>query len=75
MYRNWLSEGKSTLGVGSSTCRVVEGRESAAPLDDGDNSGLDGTEGMKPAVAGAEAGKVNWSYCREGLEPYPVEGF
>lgn len=53
----------------------MEGRESVAPLDDGDNSGLNGTEGMKPAVAGAEAGKVNWSYCREGLEPYPVEGF
>ena len=56
---------KSTLGVGNSACRVMEGRESAAPLDDGFNSGLNGTEGVKPEVAGAEAGQASWSYFRE----------
>lgn len=44
-----------------------------APLDDRDNWAARDW-GVKPVVAGAEAGQVNWS-CREGLESYPVGGF
>lgn len=65
---------RSALGVGNSTAGLWKGEKAWHVWMTG-ITGLHGTEGVKPVVAGAEAGQVNWSYCREGLESYPVGGF